>query len=136
MTHPWNLKDLPRTVLAVLFIALMIVASFWIISPFIPALIWSTLIVVATWPLMLKVQRRLWGKRSLAVIVMTLALLLVVIVPLALAAMALIANADELGEKVTLLAHAKLPGPPEWVERGHIKHERQRIDRYLELLGN
>ena len=53
-------SDLVRNMLAVLFIAGMIAASLWILSPFLPALIWATLLVVATWPLMLAVQRRLW----------------------------------------------------------------------------
>ncbi len=82
-----------------------------------PALIWSTLIVVSTWPLMLAVQKRLWGKRSLAVIVMTIALLLIVIVPLALAVMTIIENADEVGERMKTLAHASVPAPPDWVEK-------------------
>jgi len=42
-------------------------------------LIWSTLVVVSTWPVMLMVQRRLWGKRSLAVVVMTTGLLVTLI---------------------------------------------------------
>ena len=78
MSYPF-FKELPRTVLSVLCIAIMIVASVWIMQPFLPALIWSTLIVVSTWPLMLAVQKRLWGKRSLAVVVMTIGLLLTVI---------------------------------------------------------
>ena len=63
MTTP-SLRELPRLVLAVLFIAIMIVASLWIMQPFLPALIWSTLVVVSTWPVMLMVQRRLWGERA------------------------------------------------------------------------
>jgi predicted PurR-regulated permease PerM len=110
-------KELPRTVLAVLFIAMMIIASVWIMQPFLPALIWSTLVVVSTWPLMLIVQRRLWGKRSLAVIFMTLALLVVVILPLALAVLTIIEHADDVTEKITAMSRTGLPGPPVWVER-------------------
>ena len=111
-----NLRELPRTVLAVIFIAITIVASLWILQPFLPALIWSTLVVVSTWPLMLAVQKRLWGKRGLAVTVMTIALLLVVIVPLALAITTVIDNADDVGERLKTLSHASLPAPPDWVE--------------------
>ena len=115
MTNNWSLRELPRTVLAVLFIAIMIIASLWIMQPFLPALIWSTLVVVATWPLMLAVQRRLWGKRSLAVIVMTTALLLIVILPLALAVLTIIEHADDVGEHLKTLSHASVPAPPGWV---------------------
>ena len=116
MTNMPSFRELPRTVLAVLFIAIMIIASLWIMQPFLPALIWSTLVVVSTWPLMLAVQRRLWGKRSLAVMVMTTALLLVVIVPLALAVLTIVEHADDVTERVKTFAHASVPPPPGWVE--------------------
>ena len=108
--------DLVRNMLAVLFIAGMIVGSLWILQPFLPALIWATLLVVSTWPLMLIVQRRLWGKRGLAVIVMTLGLVLVVIVPLALAVATIVENADELGARLQTLTHSSVPAPPAWVK--------------------
>lgn len=117
MTRRPILRDLPRTVLAVLFLAVMITASLWILSPFIPALIWATLLVVSTWPLMLAVQNRLWGRRGLAVVVMTTALLLLVIVPLALAVATIVKNADELGAQVQTLSQASVPAPPDWVEQ-------------------
>jgi predicted PurR-regulated permease PerM len=117
MTNLANLRELPRTILAVLFIAIMIFASLWILQPFLPAVIWASLVVVSTWPLMLAAQRRLWGKRSLAVIVMTTALLLVVIVPLALAVLTIIENADDVGARIKTLAHASVPAPPGWVEQ-------------------
>jgi predicted PurR-regulated permease PerM len=117
MTNVPNLRELPRILLGVLFILLTIIASLWILQPFLPALIWSTLVVVSTWPLMLAVQKRLWGKRGLAVLVMTTALLLVVIVPLALALLTIIEHSDDLGERLKTLAHAGVPAPPGWVER-------------------
>jgi len=110
-------RELPRILLAVLFIALMIIVSLWILRPFLPALIWATLVVVATWPLMLAAQKRLWGKRSLAVIVMTTALLLVVIVPLALAVLTIVEHSDNIAERLKTLAQASMPAPPDWVEQ-------------------
>ena len=83
--NPRPARDLTRTTLAVLLIGILIVGNFWILRPFLPSLLWAVMIVVATWPLMLGVQARLWGRRGLAVTVMTLALLLVFIVPFSLA---------------------------------------------------
>lgn len=108
--------DLVRNMLAVLFIAAMIVASLWILYPFLPAVIWATLLVVSTWPLMLAVQRRLWGRRRLAVVVMTSALLLLVIAPLALAVATIVDNAADLGARLHALTLTSLPGPPDWVQ--------------------
>src|SRR5205823_14502582 len=70
-------SELTRTTLAVLFVGGLIAASFWILWPFLPAVIWATTLVVATWPIMLQVQLRLWHNRGLAVAVMTIALLLI-----------------------------------------------------------
>ena len=80
--HP---RDITHTTLAVLFIGILIAASFWVLRPFLMSIIWALLIVVATWPVLLKIQARLSGSRGAAVAVMTVALLLIVFVPLTLA---------------------------------------------------
>ena len=46
--------DITRITLAVLFIGMLIAASFWVFKPFLTSFIWATIIVVATWPLLLK----------------------------------------------------------------------------------
>jgi predicted PurR-regulated permease PerM len=101
--------------LAVLFIGALIAGSIWILRPFLPALIWATLLVVSTWPLMLGVQQRLWNRRGLAVLVMTAALVLIVIIPMALVAAAIVDNAAMLGERLHDLSLTRIPGPPGWV---------------------
>lgn len=108
-------RDLTQTTLAVLFIGLLITASFWIVWPFLSALIWATMVVVATWPLMLQVQARLGGSRMLAVAVMTLSLLLVLLVPMSLAIVTLVDNADRIIGWSKWLAETRVPAPPDWV---------------------
>jgi len=107
--------DVTRTTLAVLFISLLILASFWVVRPFITAFIWATTIVVATWPLLLVLQERLWGKRRLAVLVMTLLLLLVLLVPLSLAVVTIVDKADAIVAWVKSLASFAVPPPPQWL---------------------
>ena len=108
-------SDLTRTTLAVLFVAGLIAACFWILRPFLPAVIWATTLVVATWPVMLRVQHRLWNRRGLAVAIMTLALLLVFLVPFWLAITTIIDNFDRIVEWGTSLKSFKLPPPPQWL---------------------
>ncbi len=108
-------RDLTRTTLAVMFLGGLIAASLWILRPFLPALIWAAMIVVATWPLMLRTQQRLWGRRWLGVTVMTLSLLLVFVVPFSLAIAAIVANADEIASWAKSLGTFSLPLPPDWV---------------------
>ncbi len=78
------LLDTPRILLSVLFLVLMIVACVWVVWPFILGFAWAGTVVIATWPVLLRLQRLLWGRRSLAVLVMTLLLILLFIIPIAL----------------------------------------------------
>ena len=104
-----------RTMLALLFVAGLIVASFWILWPFLPAIIWATTLVVATFPLMLRVQHQLWNSRGLAVAIMTLALLLVFVVPFFLAVAAITQNFERIVGWAKALASFQLPPPPAWL---------------------
>jgi predicted PurR-regulated permease PerM len=110
-------QDLARTVLGVLFLFALIAASIWILRPFLAAIIWSTMIVVSTWPIMLALQRWLWGKRWLGVTVMTVALLLVFVAPFSAAIGTIVANADEMAGWARGLSDLKLPPPPAFVEQ-------------------
>src|SRR5512134_375289 len=87
--------DLTRILLTVLVIGGLIVASLWILRPFLGAIIWATMIVVATWPLMLRAQRSLGGRRWPAVTVMSVILLLVLIVPLSAAIGTIVSHVDD-----------------------------------------
>jgi len=107
--------DLTRILLAVVAIGGLIAASFWVLRPFLPAVIWATMIVVATWPALRAVEARLWGKRSLAVAVMTLAMLVVIAAPLTIAIVTIVERADDVVAWSRSLAARSLLGPPEWV---------------------
>ena len=107
--------ELTRTTLAVLFVGAMIAGSFWILWPFLPAVIWATTLVVATWPIMLQVQRRLWNKRGLAVAVMTIALLVIFVLPFWLAIATITRHFDQIADWAASLAHFHLPPPPHWL---------------------
>lgn len=108
-------RDLTSTTLGVLFIGALTVSSLWIARPFLTALLWATMIVISTWTLMLALQAKLGGRRSLATAVMTVALLLVLVIPLGLAVGALIGNIDDIVAKANSLQTLQVPPPPAWV---------------------
>jgi predicted PurR-regulated permease PerM len=114
--HPIT-RDITRTTLAVLFIGILIASSFWILRPFITAIIWAMIIVVATWPVMLGLQARLRNKRGLAVTAMTLILLMVIIVPFLFAITTIMDNAENVTARIKSLGTVGVPQPPEWVEK-------------------
>jgi len=107
--------DVTRILFAVVAIGGLIAASFWVLSPFLPALIWAVMIVVATWPEMRRVERLLGGRRGLAVAVMTVAMLAIILVPIGIAVTALIDRADEIAGWAKTLTHLSVPQLPEWV---------------------
>jgi predicted PurR-regulated permease PerM len=112
-----NSSDLTRTTLAVLFIGILIAASFWVMRPFLSSLLWAAMIVIATWPFFLKLQTRLWGKRWLTVVLMTVLLLLVLIVPICFAVLTILDRGDEIVGWFKSLSAVKIPPPPGWLEK-------------------
>jgi predicted PurR-regulated permease PerM len=109
-------RDLARTTFQLLALGALIATSFWIVRPFLVALVWATMIVVATWPLLLYAQKWLGGRRSLAVASMTIALLLVLLVPLYFGIEAIVVNARQVAEWSRSLATFEVPRPPQWIE--------------------
>jgi predicted PurR-regulated permease PerM len=112
-----NRHDLTRTILAALFIVALLGISLWILLPFIAAIIWAVTIVAATWPLMIKIQSWLGGRRWAAVTVMTLILLGVLVVPLSAAIGVIVSNADTIIGWAKSLAQYEITTAPEWVIR-------------------
>ena len=78
-------RDLARNTLAILCILGLIGLSLWVLQPFLAAGVWAAMIVVATWPLLESLETRLGGRRTPAVAIMTLAMLLQLVLPLRLA---------------------------------------------------
>jgi len=107
--------ELARTTLGVLFILALIVGALWVLLPFLAAFLWAVTIVIATWPLLLKLQGLFGGRRGPAVAVMTLALLAVLIVPITIGVSAVITWLEDVGAIANVLASIKVPAAPSWV---------------------
>jgi len=116
VTFPPSSKDLTSTILAVLCISILIVASFWIIKPFLTSILWGAMIVIATWPEMLWLQERLKGSRAMAVFVMTLVLLLLLIIPFAMAIATIAERAGDIAGLFRAERLLSMPAPPEWLQ--------------------
>jgi predicted PurR-regulated permease PerM len=108
--------DLPRITFQLLALGVLIATSFWIVSPFLVAFTWATMIVVATWPLLLHAQAWLGGRRSLAIGLMTIVLLLMLVVPLYFGITTIVENAQQIAGWSKSLATFSVPEPPAWVE--------------------
>jgi len=108
-------RDLTLTVLGVLFLVGLIGTSVWVLRPFLGALAWATMIVVATWPLMLWVEKAVGNRRWLAATIMTLIPLVLVIVPLTAAIRTIVVNVNTIGNWIRALSEFQVPAPPTWL---------------------
>jgi predicted PurR-regulated permease PerM len=108
--------ELTRAVLATIGLVGLIVTSLWVLRPFLAPLVWAMAIVIATWPLMLRVERLLWGRRALAVVVMTFGLLVLLFVPLTLAIASIVENAERISGWVKQVGNWRIGEPPAWVQ--------------------
>ena len=109
-------RDITHTTLAVLIIGILIASSFWILRPFLISFAWASIVVIATWPVLERLQARLTHRRGPAVALMALVMLLVVILPIMFAALTIVDNAQGITEQVRSVMTHSLPPPPDWVE--------------------
>lgn len=112
--------DLIRNTLAVVSVFALIAASVWILLPFLGAILWATMIVVPTWPVLLKLQGWMKGRRWLAVTTMTLLLSAVFLVPLSIGIGTLISSFDEIASRAMSLSTFTLPAPPDWLAKAPV----------------
>jgi predicted PurR-regulated permease PerM len=108
-------QDLTRIVLAVLALGGLVGASLWLLAPFIPATIWAMTLVIATWPMMRKVQAGLWNSRGVAVTVMTVAVLLIFVAPFWVAVGTIVSNVEPISRAAHAVATFRVPATPDWI---------------------
>ena len=106
--------DITRVVLMVLFIAMLLAGSLFTLLPFLGGLIWAATVVIATWPLLLRVREKT-GRPGLAVALMTTVTLLAVILPFGFAVSTLLDVAHRGPELLGDIFTRGLGPPPEWL---------------------
>lgn len=108
-------QDLIRPLLAIAVTAALVLGSLWVLSPFLMAFVWAIMIVVSSWPLLRSIERRLGGRRWLAVSIMILGLLLALLLPLTLAIATLVDNSEQIIAAAGSLKSLAAPQAPQWL---------------------
>ena len=108
-------QDVTHTTLSVLFLVLLAGATLWVLSPFLTAILWAVIVSVATWPILLRLEQLLGGRRRLAVAVIMAAFLLVVFVPVTLAVITIVRNAQDITTRIASFELLQVPPPPAWL---------------------
>ena len=97
---PINIDSpLARRIAAFAFLVSIFGLTFWVLSPFLAALAWAGILAYVTWPLHMRLCRRLPGHDSLAALLMTLGVGVTLLLPMVWAAVA----RDHVGTLETLL---------------------------------
>lgn len=100
-----------------LLILLMVaIGCFVILRPFLPALLWATILSIATWPAFRRCERWLGGRTTLAAALMTLALATGLLVPIALLGTSLADNIVRFSGTIASMFETGPPPPPPWVQ--------------------
>ncbi len=110
-------SELISSALLVLTIAALLLGTYAVLRPFLPAIVWAGIVVVTTWPIMLRVQRFFGGRRVLAVTSMSAGLFTVVMAPITLLLGTLVTRLPELRELGVRVMAGPWPGPPAWLAR-------------------
>jgi predicted PurR-regulated permease PerM len=103
-----------RTItLAVL--AVLVTGVFFVIQPFISAIVWAVVLAATTWPVFAWLRGRLSGRSGLSATIATLLILLVVVAPFLIVGVTLAENSDRVASFMRGLVANGPPGPPAWV---------------------
>lgn len=86
-----------------------------VLRPFISAALWAVILCFTTWPLFLRLEVLLGGRRTLAALIATLLLAAIIIVPVAILGASLTDNVSSLIKAAQKLILEGPPSPPDWV---------------------
>lgn len=107
-----------EAVLALAALAVLVAGCFLVLRPFFTALLWAIVLTFSTWPLYERLTRLLGGaRRSLAALLMTLALAAALLLPLIVVSSTIAENATRATDLVRDLLANGPPAPPSWVVR-------------------
>ncbi|MCK6417849.1 MAG: AI-2E family transporter [Alphaproteobacteria bacterium] len=96
-------------------VALILWGCLWVLTPFVPALIWAMILCLTTWPAFVWLQNRMNGYRTAAALVMTLLLALGFVAPMVFLGSSLADNFGTLYKLFLQNLHHYPQSPPQWL---------------------
>ena len=105
-------RNLGWAVVLLLFFGCLLV-----LRPFVSALLWAVVLCISSWPIYRRLLGWLGNRRTLAALVMTLAMILIVLLPFFIVVMTLADNIQELTSATRNWIDAGPPAPPEWLAK-------------------
>src|SRR5216117_3361597 len=103
---------------------LLLVACLLVLRPFGSALLWAVVLCFSSWPLYGRLLRLVRGRRTLAALLMTLAMILVVLLPFVIIGAAVSDDIRDLTSAVQQWTDTGPPPPPSWLGKVPLVGER------------
>ena len=91
------------------------VLCLFVLRPFVSATLWAAILCFTTWPLFLRLETLLGGRRTLSALIATLILAAIIVVPVVILGATLADNVSALISASQKLIHEGPPSPPDWV---------------------
>jgi predicted PurR-regulated permease PerM len=98
-------------------LVLLVIGCIFILRPFVSALLWAAVLCFSTWPLYTRLLKLMRGRRTLAALVMSVAMIIIFLLPFVIIGISLADNVRELGAAIQRWAGSGPPAPPEWLAR-------------------
>jgi predicted PurR-regulated permease PerM len=86
-----------------------------VLRPFVSALLWAVVLCFSSWPIYRRLLRLLGNRRTLAALLMTLAMVLIVLLPFLIIVPTLAGNVTELTTAARRWTEEGPPNPPAWL---------------------
>ncbi|MCA1925470.1 MAG: AI-2E family transporter [Thiobacillus sp.] len=105
-------SPLARRIAAFAFLVFIFGATFWVLSPFLIALVWAGILAYVTWPLHQRLRRLLPERENLAAFLMTLGVAAMLLLPLLWVMFTLLADVATASALLRRLSAEGLPALP------------------------
>jgi predicted PurR-regulated permease PerM len=103
--------------LTLALLALLVVGCFFVLRPFLTAILWAAILAVTAWPLHLRLRGRLPRYPSLAALILVTLIALVLLAPFVIVGATIAENADRMAAWLRNALAQGPPDPPAWVSQ-------------------
>lgn len=100
--------------LTIAVLGVVVLGCLWVLKPFMTAIALAIILVIATWPLFLRIRRLLRGRNSAAAFIMVLLISGVILTPFIIVGATIADNVNHLSEQTARILHNGPPDLPEW----------------------
>jgi predicted PurR-regulated permease PerM len=96
---------------------LLLAGCLIVLRPFVSALLWAVVLCFSSWPVYRRLLAWLGNRRTLAALLMTLAMILIILLPFVIVGVKLADNVNQLTDAAKRWVENGPPAPPDWLAK-------------------